>query len=84
MKHLIIAVTMTGLAALAGCTSTERGAVVGGATGAAIGGIASGDVGGAVVGGAVGAVAGALIGRASEPGMCIYRDRRGNRYTARC
>jgi hypothetical protein len=84
MRNLLIVTMLAGLTGIAACTSTERGAVVGGATGAAIGGIASGDVGGAVVGGAVGAVAGALIGRAAEPGMCIYRDRRGNRYTARC
>ena len=28
--------------------------------------------------------AGALVGRASEPGMCIYEDSYGNRYSAEC
>lgn len=69
---------------LSGCTATERGAAVGGATGAAVGGIVSGDVEGAAVGGVVGAAAGALIGHASEPGRCYYRDRYGRRYVARC
>ena len=30
------------------------------------------------------AVAGALIGRATEPGRCYYRDRRGRRVIANC
>ncbi|PSJ63973.1 glycine zipper domain-containing protein [Pseudaminobacter soli (ex Li et al. 2025)] len=82
MRNTLIAVAA--VAALAGCTPTERGAFVGGATGAAIGGAVSNDVGGALVGGAIGATAGALIGRASERGRCFYRDRYGNRYVAHC
>ncbi|MEP9395962.1 glycine zipper domain-containing protein [Mesorhizobium sp. KR2-14] len=82
MRNTLIA--LAAAAALAGCTQTERGAVIGGATGAAIGGAVSGDVEGAVVGGAIGATAGALIGRASERGRCVYRDYRGARYIARC
>ncbi|PLU66457.1 hypothetical protein BMJ22_27190 [Sinorhizobium medicae] len=49
-----------------------------------IGGAISNDVRGAAVGAAVGGVAGALIGRANEPGYCVYRDRYGRQYTARC
>ena len=82
MRKILLA--LTAVVALAGCTQTEKGAVIGGATGAVIGGAVSGDVEGALVGGAVGAVAGALIGRANEPGQCYYRDNRGRRYTARC
>lgn len=81
MKYLVLATVMM---VIGGCSATERGAVIGGATGAAIGGAVSGDVEGALVGGAVGTVAGALIGRAQEPGQCIYRDRNGRRYTAAC
>ncbi|MBB4301333.1 outer membrane lipoprotein SlyB [Rhodobium orientis] len=79
-------VILPALAALmiAGCTTTEQGAVVGGASGAAIGAATSGTMGGAVAGGAIGAVAGGLIGRAAEPGWCYYRDRYGRRYRARC
>ena len=56
MKNLIIALVAT--LAIAGCSRTEQGAVVGGTTGAILGGVAAGDAGGALVGGAVGAVAG--------------------------
>ncbi|PWW01479.1 outer membrane protein with glycine zipper [Hoeflea marina] len=81
MKNLLLAAI---LASPAGCTATERGAAIGGASGAAIGAAVSGDVGGAVVGGAAGAVAGALIGNAQEPGKCYYRNRYGQRYIANC
>ena len=82
MRNLLIALVAT--LTIAGCSRTEQGAVVGGATGAIIGGAASGDAGGALVGGAVGAAAGALIGRATEPGRCYHRGRDGRRYVARC
>ncbi|GAB1580371.1 glycine zipper domain-containing protein [Phyllobacterium phragmitis] len=82
MRNALFA--LAAMAVIAGCTATERGAAIGGLGGAAIGGAVSDSVGGAVVGGAAGAVAGALIGRASEPGRCLYRDRYGRRYTARC
>lgn len=82
MKKTLLVASL--LLALAGCTQTEKGAAVGAASGAIIGGAITDDVGGAAVGAAIGGVAGALIGRASEPGYCIYRDRYGRRYTARC
>jgi hypothetical protein len=82
MKKLIIALVAT--LAIAGCSRTEQGAALGGATGAVVGGVATGDAGGAIVGGAVGAVAGALIGRATEPGRCYYRGRDGRRYVDEC
>jgi hypothetical protein len=82
MRNLILAVAT--VVALAGCSQTERGAVIGGLGGAAVGGAVSGDVEGALIGGAVGAAAGALIGRANEPGRCYYRDSRGRRYIAQC
>ena len=66
------------------CTPMERGAAVGGLTGAAVGTAIEGDVRGAVIGGAIGAAAGALIGQAAQPGLCIYEDRFGRRYTAAC
>lgn len=82
MKKL--AVVLVAVAALAGCTTVERDAALGGAAGAAIGGLATGRVGGAVVGGVVGAAAGALIGKATRDGYCRYRDRYGQIYEARC
>ena len=38
----------------------------------------------AATGGAIGAVSGVLIGRATRRGDCVYRDRYGRRYIARC
>ncbi len=73
------------VAVLAGCTQTQKGAAIGGATGAAIGGITTGRTEGALVGAAIGSLAGAVIGRVSENSQnCYYQDRRGRTYTARC
>ncbi|HXV30961.1 MAG TPA: glycine zipper domain-containing protein [Sinorhizobium sp.] len=83
MKKILIVVSLI-LPLAAACTQTEKGAAIGAASGAVIGGAVTGEVEGAAVGAAVGGVAGALIGRASEPGYCVYRDRYGRRYTARC
>ncbi len=82
MKKILIVASL--ILPLAACTQTERGAAIGATSGAIIGGAVTGEVEGAAVGAAVGGVAGALIGRANEPGYCIYRDRFGRRYTARC
>lgn len=83
MKKLILAVAA--VAALAGCSATERGATVGAIGGAAVGAAVNDDAAeGAVIGGVAGAAAGALIGRASEPGRCIYRDQYGRRFVAAC
>jgi len=83
MRKVIIAVLAT--LSIAGCTATEKGAVVGGAGGAAVGAaVSGGDTGSTVAGAAIGAAAGALIGRASEPGMCIYEDQYGRQFQAEC
>jgi len=73
-------------AVLAGCSNTERGAVIGGAGGAALGTLAGGnDVRNALIGGVVGTAAGALIGASTErQGYCRYRDRYGHTYEAPC
>lgn len=59
---------------LAGCTTTQKGAVVGGAAGAGLGAIIGHQSGhggeGAVIGGAVGAISGALIGEKMETKFC--------------
>lgn len=87
MKKTIVALTLLAATAVAGCSQTEQGAVIGGLGGAAIGSAVASPgnrTEGALVGGAVGAVAGALIGRANEPGDCYYQDRNGRRYIDRC
>jgi predicted lipid-binding transport protein (Tim44 family) len=75
---------LAAVAALAGCTTAEKDAALGGTAGAVIGGLATGDAGGALVGGAIGAVSGVLIGKATRTGWCVYRDHRGRLYEARC
>jgi hypothetical protein len=82
MKKTIIA--LAAMMAIAGCTTSEQDAVVGGTAGALIGGLATGDAGGAIVGGVVGAASGVLLGKATRTGWCRYRDRYGRIYEARC
>ena len=59
------------------------GAAIGAGTGAIVGGIAGGGRG-AAIGAAVGGVTGAVIGRATTPNNCLYRDRQGRVFEARC
>ncbi|WP_429131006.1 YMGG-like glycine zipper-containing protein [Ensifer sp. 4252] len=83
MRKLIIAVGMVGI--LASCTQTERGTAIGAGTGAIIGGVVSDSWGGAAIGAVAGGIMGNLIGRSRErEGYCIYRDRYGRRFEARC
>lgn len=80
MRKMIIAVAA--VAALSGCTSTEKDIGVGTAAGAVIGGIAGGGRGAAI--GAVAGAAGGVLVRSLRNGYCQYRDRHGRIYTARC
>ena len=82
MRTILIALGLS--VALAGCTTAESDALVGGAVGAGAGALITGDAGGAVVGGVVGAASGVLLGAATRKGECIYRDSRGRRYIAAC
>ncbi|MGO6785498.1 glycine zipper domain-containing protein [Rhizobium ruizarguesonis] len=53
--------------------------------GAVIGGVVTNSWGGAAVGAVAGGLTGALIGHSVERrGYCVYRDRYGRRYEARC
>ena len=58
----------------AGCTTTQKGATVGGMSGATIGGIighqTGKDVQGAAIGGIVGAVGGMLVGEHMDKKFC--------------
>jgi hypothetical protein len=85
MKKILIVLVVA--AGVAGCTNTEKGAVIGGAGGAAVGALVAphNRAAGALIGGIAGTAAGALIGAATEPGKCKYRDRNtGEIYVARC
>lgn len=84
MLKKIVIVTAT-IGALASCTPTEKGTAIGAGTGAVIGGAVSNSWGGAAVGAVAGGLAGALIGHSTERrGYCVYRDRYGRTYEARC
>lgn len=80
MRKLMM--TVATVAALAGCTTTERDVAVGTAAGAIVGGIADGGEG-ALIGAGAGALGGLLV-RNLRNGYCQYRDRNGRIYTARC
>ena len=82
MKKLVVAIALIG--SLASCTSTEKGTAIGAGTGAIIGGVVTNSWGGAAVGAVAGGVVGNLIGRSERRGYCVYRDRYGHRYEARC
>ena len=79
-----IAFALVAMLAVAGCTTAENDAALGGVVGAGVGALATGDAGGAVVGGVVGAASGVLLGAATRRGECRYRDRRGRIYIASC
>ncbi|MGK9051603.1 YMGG-like glycine zipper-containing protein [Neorhizobium petrolearium] len=83
MKKILIVGCMIGT--LASCTSTERGTAIGAGTGAVIGGVATNSWGGAAVGAVAGGLVGAAIGESEKRrGYCVYRDRYGRTYEARC
>jgi hypothetical protein len=83
MKKIMLACALIGT--LASCTSTERGTAIGAGTGAVIGGAVSNSWGGAAVGAVAGGLVGAAIGESEKRrGYCVYRDRYGRTYEARC
>jgi uncharacterized protein YceK len=82
MRNLALALLV--VAALAGCTTTERdiaaGTAIGATTGAAVGGTTEAAATGAAIG-----AAGGLLVRNMRNGYCEYRNpRTGQIYTARC
>ncbi|WP_082520416.1 YMGG-like glycine zipper-containing protein [Rhizobium sp. Root482] len=83
MKKFVAAVGI--VIALSSCTATERGTAIGAGSGAIIGGVVSNSWGGAAIGAVAGGIVGNLIGRSHDrQGYCIYRDRHGRRFEARC
>lgn len=84
MKKLIwVYVLVFSALTLLGCTTTQKGAVIGGAGGAALGGIIGHQSGhtaeGAAIGAGAGAVTGALIGEQMNKKFCPTC---GTQYTA--
>ena len=83
LSAMVLALSLS--VAIAGCTSTEKGAVVGAAGGALVGQALGGNTESTIVGAAVGGIAGALIGNSLDrKGYCRYRRPNGTIYEARC
>jgi len=83
MKKIMAVAAVMGM--LASCTSTERGTAIGAGSGAVIGGVVTNSWGGAAVGAVAGGLVGAAIGESQKrQGYCVYRDRYGRTYEARC
>jgi hypothetical protein len=83
MKKILAVAAVMGM--LASCTSTERGTAIGAGSGAVIGGLVTNSWGGAAVGAVGGGLVGAAIGESQKrQGYCVYRDRYGRNYEARC
>ena len=85
-KFLIIAAAALALTA---CSTTEKGAVIGGVGGAVIGAAATGSVVGTAVGAGIGTVVGAAAGNVlgrvdGSNNICIYERRDGSRYRDTC
>ena len=72
MKKIFVAFVLA--FALSGCTTTEKGAAIGGLSGAALGGIIGHQSGhggtGAAIGAAAGAVGGMVVGEKMEKKFC--------------
>jgi hypothetical protein len=82
MNKAILALTLAGSVALAGCTTHE--AIFGGAaTGAVVGAVATRTVPGAIIGAGVGALAGAILVNRIPGGVCTYRYK-GQLYQEPC
>ncbi len=82
MRSLVLVGAVCCALGVAGCTTAEKGAAVGGVVGAAAGGLATNSIGGAIVGAGVGALAGAVLVE-SQRGLCTYRYG-GRLYRERC
>ena len=86
MKPIFPILAVMGLG-LAGCTTTDQNAALGALGGAAVGAAVSAPsdrTQGALIGAAVGVAASTLIGPAQQAGQCLYRDNRGQTFTAPC
>lgn len=74
MKNILVISLVVCVAALCGCTTTQKGAGVGAATGAGLGAIIGHQSGktaeGAAIGAAVGGLGGALIGEQMDKKFC--------------
>ena len=89
MKNTLFAalISLSSVAMLSACTTTEKGAVGGAVAGAligqAVGGSTESTLIGAGIGAVAGGVAGELIGR-QKNGNCVYQKANGQQFIAKC
>ena len=89
MKNTLFAamISLSSIAMLSACTTTEKGAVGGAVAGAIIGQAVGGDTSSTLIGAGIGAVGGAvageLIGR-QKNGNCVYQKANGQQVIAKC
>jgi len=86
MKKFLFILPIAALS-LSACQTANQNAAAGALGGAAVGAALSSKsdrTQGALIGAAVGVAASTLIGPAQQPGQCVYRDARGNRFVAAC
>lgn len=83
ISSIVLALALT--TAIAGCTTTEQGAVAGAVGGAAVGQLVGGNTKATLIGAGIGAVTGALIGESMKhKGKCLYKKPNGVIYEADC
>ncbi len=86
MKTLLLILPLS-FFALTACQTADQNAIAGAAGGALVGAAVSAKsdrTTGALVGAAVGVAASTLIRPTGTPGQCLYRDSRGQTFTANC
>jgi uncharacterized protein YcfJ len=80
MRKIVLGIVIISAIALAGCSTTQKGAGIGAGAGAVVGGIighqSGHDLAGAGIGAAVGAASGALIGEQMDTKFCTVCGRR--------
>jgi uncharacterized protein YcfJ len=88
MRQTAVIITALLTLSLLGCTTTQKGAAVGGAAGAGVGAIIGAQSGhtaeGAGIGAAVGALGGALVGEQMDTKFCPVCGRRFTSGTQYC
>ena len=84
ISAIVLALSLS--AAIVGCTTTEKGAVIGAGTGALVGQALGGNTESTLIGAAVGGIAGAVIGESlKKPGYCLYKNKKTRQtYEAPC
>jgi surface antigen len=83
ISAIVLALSLS--TAVVGCTTTEKGTVIGAGVGALAGQAIGGNTASTLIGAGAGALVGAVIGESlKKPGYCIYKKPNGKTYEAPC